>query len=1493
LTDLTAKEPAPVGYRLSPQQRRCPAPEHGGTVQALIALHGPLDEPRLRAALESIVERHEILRTTFPERRIRAEGLQVVGKPWRPIPARHDVAGLAPPEADAAITSLLLSDRLAPFDPAAGPLLRVWLVRKAAAEHLLVASWPALVGDAPSASILLRDLAAAYAGPRAERRDEVVQVAEVAAWADEVLEGDEAEAGRAFWRRAAPEPASWNAPLPLQGEASHGDRFAPRTVPIDLRGMPAARLRAATANGELAVDGILLTAFHVLLARMRDEPASTVGVAADGRSLGELARTFGPLARVLPVQVRLPGSARVAEALAAVHAARHAALSWQDSFSWDDVASGSGLSFVSEHESRPPAIAAAGLTLSIERVDARLEPFVLRLRSVERDGEVHAWLDHDPAALDADEAGRLAARFRRLLEGLLSDPGARLAELEILGDAERQRLVVDYNVTVPPSPRTALVHEQIEDVSRGNPDAIAVVDGERRLSYGDLESRANAVARELQTKGVGPGAIVAVLLPRCAEMVVAVLGVLKAGGAYLPVDPAYPRDRQTLMLEETRARAIVTRSDLVPALPPTDAAVVPLDAVRLRAGGTSTRPVCGATPDDLAYVIYTSGSTGRPKGVMVTHRGLSLSNAARLATFPGEVGRFLLLSPLAFDSSVVGLFWTLAVGGTLVLVPEEAQRSPARLVETIVRERVTHLLTLPSFYELILSHVRPGEIDSLVTCLVAGEPCPLRLMERHRERLPGVGLFSEYGATETTVWSGAYDCLRQTIPVAPLGRPAPGYRIYLLDRSGKPVPIGVPGEVYFGGEALALGYIARPDLTAARFVPDPLSERRGARLYRSGDLARHRPDGDLEFLGRADNQVKIRGYRVELEEIESALLRHPGVGEAAVMAREDDGASGKRLVAYVTGRAGEAPGVVELRAFLKESLPEFMVPAVFVPLGKLPRTPNGKVDRRSLPVPGTARPDLLEKAVAPRSTVEARLAAIWCGVLGLDSVGVNDNFFELGGDSIQVLRVAARARQEGLEVSPRLLFLHQTVAELAAALTSSSAPIAPRAEPFAGGEIPLTPVQRWFLSDAPVEPHHFGMTLAFELRRPIDAGRLEQALAQLVQRHDALRLRFQPSGATFRQDVTPDSHAVRLERLDLEGFAPDEAQRAVEQLGERLQAGFTLAQGLLVRGGLVRGAGNPVLLLALQHLGVDAVSLRVIAEDLDLLCRRASGEAVELPASTTPFAVWARRLTASAGPDAPLAERTFWLSQHADPSLPLDFPLVAGANVESSARTVSTWLGPDETRILREVLPRSHGTFPHEALLAALGEGLAAWCGRRRLLVEMEGHGREDLFPDLDVTRSVGWFTSLFPIVLELPDGDPVATLHAAREAVRRVPRRGVGFGLLRYLSPDPAVRAALAALPRPPVNFNFLGQLDDRPADGAHLVASWRRAGAERSPRATRPNVLEVVGQIVGGRLRLDFRYSESLHRRATIEALGRHVDATLRALFAAAGGRGAEGVA
>ncbi|HEX4716141.1 MAG TPA: amino acid adenylation domain-containing protein, partial [Ktedonobacteraceae bacterium] len=1060
----------------------------------------------------------------------------------------------------------------------------------------------------------------------------------------------------------------------------------------------------------------------------------------------------------------------------------------------------------------PHSIHWEALTLQVEEPELDVAKFDLTLAVEESEQGIDAALEYNTDLFEPATVKRMLAHWQQVLETLVQQPDQPLSALPLVTEAERALLLWEWNTTERAYPRGVCVHELFEQQAQRQPDAIALIQEEAHLSYGELDRRANQLAHYLQRHGVGPERLVGVCLERSLEMMVGLLGILKAGGAYVPLDPAYPQERLAFMLADAQVPVLLTQQHLLARLPIHQAQVFCLDAddETFCTESTST-PLSGVGPGNLAYVIYTSGSTGRPKGTLLAHQGLCNLVQAQIHAFGAYPdGRVLQFASLSFDASIWEIVMALGVGATLCLAPSQAQLVGPDLLQLLQQQHITAVTLPPS----VLAGLPVESCTALETIITAGEACPAELVERwgakHR-------FFNAYGPTEVTVCATVAAC-HPGSGRPPIGWPIANTQVYLLDEHLQLVPVGVPGELYIGGAGVARGYLNRPELTAERFIPHPWSTRPGARLYKTGDLARYRSDGTIEFLGRLDHQVKIRGFRIELGEIETMLELHPAVRECVVVARESHAGS-KQLVAYVVlaqaQQAGEGPEA--LGTFLRERLPEYMVPAHFIMLDALPLTANGKVDRRALPAPERLT-DTQEPYVGPRTSIEQSLTGIWSQVLRLPQVGIHDNFFALGGDSILSLSLVAQARQAGLQLTVKQLFQAPTIAQLSQLVTPLGLSGAePRPQPGrSAGALSLTPIQRWFFEQHFVNPHHWNQ--AFLLQGPAELAvpRLEQALQWVLGQHDVFRLRFvQPAPDApedWQASYLPQYEPVPFQVVDLRELPDEQQASCMQECCNQEQASLHLGAGPLARAMLFHLAGAQPwrLLLVSHHLVIDTVSWRILLGELSWAYERLlQGEPLEPVAASSSFQQWAQHLQDYAQSEALQQEVAFWLQQ-SPPAAPLLLDEPAGDQHEGLVQHIEQHVDREETHaLLREVAQRTRASV-EEVLLSALALAYSDCFGSPSLAIDLEGHGREDLFADVDLSRTVGWFTTLFPLVLEVgPQPEPLAALRATKATLRHIPQRGISYGLLRYLHADPELRARLQEQPQPAVSFNYLGQFD------------------------------------------------------------------------------------
>ncbi|KJR63083.1 hypothetical protein VY88_23170 [Azospirillum thiophilum] len=1459
-------------------------------------LAGDLDRAALSRAFGLLLRRHAALRTVF--RQGDGEPVQTILDEADFRLAVDDLGHLPADEREQAARRLMEEEAQAPFDLETGPLLRARLLRLAEQDHRLLVTMHHIASDGWSMAVLIREFAELYRairqGGRVDLPPPPIRYADYALWQKNLLGAGEAERQLAFWLdRLGGDRAPLELPSdrPRPARQSHRGALLRFTLDAELAG----RLRAFARERDVTLFMLLLSAFSLLLHRHSGQGDIAIGVPVANRDRAECEAVVGFFVNTQVLRLRIDGRDRVADLLAQIRQTALEAQANQDlpfeqllealrlerSLSYNPL-----FQVMFNHQRRDGRAFSAmdGLRVEPMALDSAVASYDLTLDTVEEEGGgIEASFTYATDLYDHDRIDRLRRHFETLLSGLAGDAGRRLGEVPLLTADERARFA-SWNAPVA-AEAFEPVHQRIAAVAAAFAGRPAVIDGGpdgSALGFAALDRRANALACRLAAAGVGPEVRVGVALPRGPGMIVALLAVLKAGGAYVPLDAAYPRERLAYLIGDAGIALLLTDSSLADRLPVPDG-LPSLLLDRLPAEEADAPPPVAVLPGSLAYVIYTSGSTGLPKGVAVAHGPLAMHCRA--------IGALYAMSPqdcelhfmsFAFDGAHERWLTALTHGSRL-LVRDDSLWTPEQTYTAMHRHGVTVAAFPPVYLQQLAEHARREQADHgtapppvRVYCF-GGDAVGEAAFELAKEALQPQHIINGYGPTETVVTPLIWKAGREDhcgAAYAPIGLRVGNRSTHVLDGDLAPVPLGVVGELYLGGSGLARGYLNRPGLTAERFVADPFAGD-GGRLYRTGDLVRQRVDGVIEYVGRIDHQVKIRGFRIELGEVEARLRAQEGVREAAVVAR--DGSSGKRLVGYVVPAARTDDGFVErLRAGLKAALPDYMVPSHILVLERLPLTPNGKLDRKALP-----EPEVVSSAaqVAPRSEAERALAALWCELLRLESVGVTDNFFELGGDSILSIQLVSRARRHGLSFTPRDVFEHQTLEALARAARSDTT-AAPTAEQgLVTGALALTPIQRWFFEEPIPNRSHWNQSVLLRPRRPVDPALLERALAALVAHHDALRLVFATDGRA--EHLAP----AALPPLLWHRSAADAT--AQERLCEEAQRSLELEHGPLLRALLVERAddgGGQRLLLAIHHLVVDGVSWRVLLEDLQLACTQLErGGPVALAAKTASFQSWGEALRSHAASEALRNELSWWRDSLGD--APAGLPGVTGP-VPADALTVAksavarTRLDAGWTKRLLSSAPAAYRTRVNDLLLTALARVLCRWSGAGSALVQLEGHGREELVAGMDLSRSVGWFTTAYPVHLR-PGEEPGAAIRAVKEQLRAVPANGLGYGVLRHLG-DAESQAVLRALPEARVTFNYLGQFDGSFDAQARFVPADEPAGSSQDADAPLGNWLTLNGQVYDGELVFDWSYSRSVLASPVVEGLAAAYAEELRALVA-----------
>ncbi len=1394
-------------------------------------LEGFLDVIALENALETLVQRHDILRTIFVLRD---------GEPRQKIVTHLKAKILSVKTQIANPREYLQRQAIKPFNLTEGPLFKAQLIETAADSSILFFSLHHIISDGWSIGIMVKELSVLYAAyatgqenPLTELR---IQYKDYTAWQNELLTSNAIDEPRTYWHNKL----SGELPvldLPLDYTRPPVQTFNGRRFYFNLD----KSLKNMANESNVSLFMVLVALIKVLLYRYTGQTDIMVGSPIAGRPLLELEDQLGFYVNTLVLRDQIEEEKSFVQLLEQVKQTATEAYHYQN-YPFDRLVEELNLKrdlsrsplfdvmVVLQNQQNTP-FDLPGITVSPYELTSSLSRFDLTFNFVETESGIDGRIEYNTELFREERIQRMVCHVQELIKSVLSAPNQPILAVNILTETERHQLLVEFNQTPVDFPKNKTIIDLFDEAVSTAPEKIAIVFEEQRLSYQELNNKANQLAFELiNVHHIQPGDRVGIMLDRSELMIIAILGILKSGGAYVPIAREYPEERRNYILEDSGCKVLLTHSELT------------------HITGQSRIDLPALSSDNLAYVIYTSGSTGKPKGCQLEHGNLyNYINWAISFYFDGKIsGDFGLFTPLAFDFTITSIFCALLRCRTLYIY-NKALEIDEILKQSFSIHSPIDIIKLTPAHISLLKHLNLTETN-IGKVIVGGEELTTEQVNILKEINQDIEIINEYGPTETTV--GCIIKVVEKDEKVLIGKPISNTTCYILDRSTNIVPLGVKGEICIGGAGVGRGYLNKEHLTVEKFIPSPFIK--GERLYRTGDLGRWLTDGNVEFFGRMDEQIKIRGYRIECGEIEQMLLQHPSIQESVVIAR--DSGKEKELVGYIRSTDKNFK-VSELRAYLSRFMPDYMIPSWFVLMAEFPLTPNGKLDKKALPEPKGR--DMTRGEYLPAGNeMEKRLVQLWEQILGRQPIGINDNFFELGGDSIKAIQVMAALHQVQLKCELRQIFQYPTISGLAPNICS----IENIDQGIITGPVPLTPIQHWFFQELKGSFHHYNHSVLLKAKQRLDEILLSSLFQEIVKHHDALRIVYRINGTEIFQENLGHS-PLTVETVDL--MKEDDLAKQLEFYANQVQSGLDLEKAPLMRVVLFKAPDADRLLIVIHHLLVDGVSWRILFEDISIGYQQAlSGKPIQLPLKTHSYKTWAASLDEYKNSDTLLKEIDYWRTIEETEVKPVPIENASGSNLYKDRQTIEVGLTETETDELLTQTNQAYNTRINEILLTVLARTLFKWYGGTKSLIALESHGREH--NDLDLSRTIGWFTAIFPIVLDISDSDKLDyQIKLIKETLRNVPQNGIGYGLLKYMTNK---EIGLTFQSKPQIAFNYLGQFDQ---DIPHNLFSLAEesTGENISPLSELTHDLSMSGIIVGNQFKISVTFSPYRYQPQSIE--------------------------
>jgi len=1453
-------------------------------------IHGAIDIGAFEKSFNMLIEKHDVFRTVIIHEKVNKPQQVVLTEREAKI-RFEDISELGESEKASYINEFKDRDKQAGFDLSRDILIRLTVLKLNEATFHVIWSFHHIIMDGWCLGIVIKEHLLNY---RMLKENKPVESQKPQPYSGYIkwLESQNSEEALEYWKHYLL-GYEQTVELPHKKEQAENKKYVAERTEFILDREITNGFAYIARNCKVTINTVFQALWGILLQRYNNTDDVAFGTVVSGRpvEIDGIETMVGLFINTVPVRVKCDDNMPFAELVKELQKSALATEKFHY-VSMQDIQQNIGLkhglvNHIVTFENYPleKEISKLGSSQDIygftisgadmnEQTDYDLEIMVLPGE------ELVVRIPYNASVYDRNFINMIEGHFKEAAKAVISNPDIYAGDIAILTERERNQILNDFCGKRVEYPYNKTVYQFIEKNAKESPDSIAVIYGDEKISCGQLNYNANRLARFLVKNGIKQESLVMVMLERSPLMIECILAIWKAGGAYIPIDINYPVQRTAGILEDSGAKFILTESGYAASELEEKCAgkIIKLDSVK-----SSIEQESGQNLDlsidtgSLAYVIYTSGSTGKPKGAMVEHVGMMNHIFAKINDL--GVTKSSIISQNAshcFDISVWQFFCAQVVGGKTVIYPNHLTLNPEKLIKGLLKDQVTILEVVPSFLSVMLDYLKEAQIefDVLEYILVTGETVKPNLVKEWFGIYPLIKMVNAYGPTEASD-----DITHYIMDKAPLtesvsiGHAIQNFNIYIVDRAMNLCPVGVKGEICVSGIGVGRGYLNDPKKTNDAFSEDPFKGSSGVRLYRTGDLGCWLPDGNIEFFGRKDYQVKIRGFRIELGEIESKLTAHPRIREAVVIHRQDGGGS-KYLCAYFV--SDEELSTAEIKRFLLESLPDYMVPAYFIPMEKLPLTPNGKVNRKELPEP-EENIDTGAAYQAPRNETEKKLAEIWQEVLGIEQIGIDDDFFSLGGDSIKTIQIASRLRKYGLIIDVRDIFEHSVIRDLSAYVRSASRQIN---QGTVEGKAVLTPIQQWFFEQNFSDMHHWNQSLMLYNREGFDQDVVEKVFTRIIEHHDALRMVYEIDG----QKIVQINRGIggRLFELKVADLKEQENyEERVRQEADSLQHSIDLSTGPLVKLGLFKTVHGDHLLVVIHHLVVDGISWRILLEDFaEGYVQAKETREIKFADKTDSYRDWADKLKEYAAGNEILKEAEYWnkIGSTDVQLLPKDSEININ-RVEDSVNLKLVLPEKETGQLLRDV-NKAYNTDINDILVTALGMSVKEWAGIDRILVSMEGHGREEIFEDIDIKRTVGWFTAEYPVLLDMSKYDTLPyQIKNIKESLRRVPNKGIGYGILKYAA-SAENRKALKFDCKPEIIFNYMGQFD-QDINNPVFEISKLPDGQKISGNSERAHILEIDGGIAGGKLELTFAYNKMQYKEQSIQKLIDNYEEKLKELI------------